>query len=86
MNMQEESFEIKPISYQIRIIEECDLDSLMLVKSDASVHTDRLKQQKKGEAVYLGAFINNYAIGYVLLSLEIEKTSCHIQTAKNVRI
>lgn len=70
MNMQEESFEIKPISYQIRIIEECDLDSLMLVKSDASVHTDRLKQQKKGEAVYLGAFINNYAIGYVLLSLE----------------
>ena len=43
MNMQEESFEIKPISYQIRIIEECDLDSLMLVKSDASVHTDRLK-------------------------------------------
>ena len=67
MNMQEESFEIKPISYQIRIIEECDLDSLMLVKSDASVHTDRLKQQKKGEAVYLGAFINNYAIGYVIL-------------------
>ncbi len=29
--MHEESFEIKPISYQIRIIEESDLDSLLLV-------------------------------------------------------
>ncbi len=67
--MHEESFEIKSISYQIRIIEECDLDSLMLVKSDASVHSDRFRQQKNGEAVYLGAFINHCAIGYVLLSL-----------------
>ena len=68
--MREESFEIKSISYQIRIIEESDLDSLLLVKSDASVHSDRFRQQKNGVAVYLGAFINNYAIGYVLLSLE----------------
>lgn len=67
---QEKSYEIKNISYQIRIIKESDLDSLLLVKSDASVHNDRFRQQKNGEAVYLGAFINNYAIGYVLLSLE----------------
>lgn len=64
--MYEESFEIRSISYQIRRIEESDLDSLLLVKSEASIHTDRFKQQKNGEAVYIGAFINNYAVGYVL--------------------
>lgn len=68
--MYEKSNEINSILYQIRTIEESDLDSLLLVKSDVSVHTDRLQQQKDGKAVYLGAFINNYAIGYVLLSLD----------------
>lgn len=68
--MYEKSNEISSILYQIRTIEESDLDSLLLVKSDVSVHTDRLQQQKDGKAVYLGAFINNYAIGYVLLSLD----------------
>ena len=68
--MHEKLYEINSISYQIRIIEESDLDSLLSVKSDASVHTDRFQQQKDGKAVYLGAFINNYAIGYVLMSLD----------------
>lgn len=68
--MQEKSYGINSISYQIRTIEESDLDSLLLVKRDVSVHTDRFQQQKDGKAVYLGAFINNYAIGYVLLSLD----------------
>ena len=68
--MNERSYEINSIPYQIRIIEESDLDSLLLVKRDASVHTDRFQQQKDGKAVYLGAFINNYAVGYVLLSLD----------------
>ena len=68
--MNERSYEINSISYQIRIIEESNLDSLLLVKRDASVHTDRFQQQKDGKAVYLGAFINNYAVGYVLLSLD----------------
>ena len=68
--MNERSYEIKSISYQIKIIKESDLDSLLLVKRDASVHTDRFRQQKDGKAVYLGAFINNYAVGYVLLSLD----------------
>ena len=68
--MQEKHYEINSISYQIKIIEDSDLDSLLLVKSDVSVHTDRFQQQKDGKAVYLGAFINNYAIGYVLLSLD----------------
>ena len=68
--MSEKSYEISSISYQIRRIKESDLDSLLLVKRDTSVHTDRFRQQKDGKAVYLGAFINNYAIGYVLLSLD----------------
>lgn len=68
--MHKKLYEINSIPYLIRIIEESDLDSLLLVKSDASVHTDRFQQQKNGKAVYLGAFINNYAIGYVLLSLD----------------
>lgn len=68
--MYEKSYEINSILYQIRMIEESDLDSLLLVKSDVSVHTDRFQQQKDGKAVYLGAFINNCAIGYVLLSLD----------------
>lgn len=68
--MQEKSFEIKSLFYQIRIINESDLDSLLLVKNDAAVHRDRFRQQRDGKAVYLGAFINNRAIGYVLLSLD----------------
>jgi len=64
------SYDINCVSYQIRIIKESDLDSLLLVKHDISVHTDRFQQQKDGKAVYLGAFINNYAIGYVLLVLD----------------
>ncbi len=68
--MYEKTYEIDSISYQIRTIKESDLDSLLLVKSDVSVHTDRFQQQKEGKAVYLGAFINNCAIGYVLLSLD----------------
>ncbi|MDE6203440.1 MAG: hypothetical protein K2G19_08185, partial [Lachnospiraceae bacterium] len=63
--MYEKIYEIKSIPYQIRIIKESDLDSLLLVKGDVSVHTDRFRQQKDGKAVYLGAFINNCAIGYV---------------------
>lgn len=68
--MDEKSYDINCISYQIRIIKESDLDSLLLVKHDISVHTDRFQQQKDGKAVYLGAFINNYAIGYVFLRLD----------------
>lgn len=84
--MQEESFEIKPISYQIRIIEECDLDSLMLVKSDASVHTDRLKQQKR-ERQFIWAHLSiTMRLDMCYCHWKIKKTSCHIQTAKNVRI
>ncbi len=41
--MHEKLYEINSISYQIRIIEESDLDSLLLVKRDASVHTDRFQ-------------------------------------------
>ena len=33
--MQEKLYEISSISYQIRIVEERDLDSLLLVKRDA---------------------------------------------------
>lgn len=68
--MQEKSYEINSIPYQIRIIEESDLDSLLSVKSDVSVHMDRFRQQKERKAVYLGAFINHCAVGYVLLSLD----------------
>lgn len=68
--MNEKIFEINSVSYQIRIVKEQDLDSLLLVKNDVSVHTDRLQQQNDGKAVYFGAFINNFAVGYVLLSLE----------------
>lgn len=68
--MQENLYEINSISYQTRIVKECDLDSLLLVKSDASIHADRFQQQNNGKAVYFGAFINNCAIGYVLLSLD----------------
>lgn len=68
--MYEKLYEISSVSYQIRIIRESDLDSLLLVKNDVSVHTDRFRQQRDGKAVYLGAFINHCAIGYVLLSLE----------------
>ena len=75
--MCENRYEIKSISYQIRIIEESDLDSLLLVKRDASVHIDRLQQQKDGKAVYFGAFINHCAIGYVLLSLENKEDVMH---------
>ena len=32
--MQEKLYEINSISYQIRIVKGCDLDSLLLVKSD----------------------------------------------------
>ncbi len=56
--MYEKTYETDPISYQIRAIKESDLYSLLLVKSDVSVHTDRFRQQKEGKAVYLGAFIN----------------------------
>ena len=68
--MNKKSYGINSVSYQIRIIKESDLDSLLLVKRDSSVHTDRFQQQKDGKAVYLGAFINNNAVGYVLLSLD----------------
>ena len=68
--MNEKSYEINSISYQIRIIKESDLNSLLLVKKDASIHIERFQQQKDGKVVYLGAFINNYVIGYVLLSLD----------------
>lgn len=67
--MHEKIYEIHSISYQIRLIKESDLDSLLLVKNDVSVHTDRFRQQKNGKAVYFGAFMNNSAIGYVPLSL-----------------
>ncbi len=66
-------YEISSISYQIRVVEEPDLNSLLLVKPDASVHADRFQQQNSGKAVYFGAFINNCAIGYVLLSLDNKK-------------
>ena len=68
--MNEKTYEINAVSYQIRIIKESDLDSLLLVKNDVSVHMDRFQQQDGGKAVYFGAFINNLAVGYVLLSLE----------------
>ena len=58
------------ITYQIREIEENDLNNLLLVKNEVSVHTERLKQQRDRHAVYIGAFINNCAVGYVLLSLD----------------
>ena len=79
-------YEISSISYQIRVVKEPDLNSLLLVKPDASIHADRFQQQNSGKAVYFGAFINNYAIGYVLLSLDNKKMLCHIQTKKNVQI
>ena len=68
--MNVKTYEINAVSYQIRIIKESDLDSLLLVKNDVSVHMDRFQQQDGGKAVYFGAFINNLAVGYVLLSLE----------------
>ncbi len=68
--MNEKIYEINSISYQIRIVKENDLDSLLLVKNEVSVHTDRFQQQNDGKAVYFGAFINNFAVGYVLLSLD----------------
>lgn len=68
--MYEALYEIKSLCCQIRVIEESDLNRLLLVKRDISVHRDRFRQQKNGEAVYLAAFINNCAIGYVLLSLK----------------
>lgn len=71
--MNEKTYEINSVAYQIRIIKESDLDSLLLVKNDVSVHTDRFRQQDGGKAVYFGAFINNLAVGYVLLSLENKK-------------
>lgn len=58
------------ITYQIREIEENDLNNLLLVKNEVSVHKERFKQQRDGHAVYIGAFINNCAVGYVLLSLD----------------
>ena len=66
-------YEISSISYQIRVVEETDLNSLLLVKPDAFIHADRFQQQNRGKAVYFGAFINNCAIGYVLLSLDNKK-------------
>lgn len=68
--MLEKSYEIHSISYQIRVLKERDLDSLRLVKADASVHMDRFRRQREGKAVYFGAFIHDRVIGYVLLSLE----------------
>ena len=70
--MQENLYEINSISYQIRIVKECNLDSLLLVKSDASIHADRFQQQNNGKAVYFGAFINNCAILY--LGLDVNPT------------
>lgn len=52
VDMYEKFYEINSISYQIRIIKESDLDSLLLVKSDVSVHTDRFRQQEEGKAIY----------------------------------
>lgn len=69
-NMLERFYEIPSLSCQIRTIRESDLDGLLLVKPDASVHRKRLQQQKEGRAVYLGAFLHRQAVGYVLLSLE----------------
>ncbi|MCM1179717.1 MAG: GNAT family N-acetyltransferase [Clostridium sp.] len=68
--MTARSNKIDSITYQIREIEEGDLNGLLLVKGDVSVHTERLKQQEEGRAVYIGAFINQCAVGYVLLSLD----------------
>ena len=68
--MWESSYEIRSISCQIRVVDERDLDRLLAVKCDASVHAGRFQQQSRGDAVYFGAFINNCAIGYVLLSLD----------------
>lgn len=84
--MYEKICEISSISYQIRTVKESDLDSLLLVKNDVYVHTDRLRQQKNGKAVYLGAFINNCAVGMCYCHWIIKKTLCRIQIVKNVQI
>ena len=63
--MHEKLYEIKSISYQIRVIDESDLHSLLLVKNDVSVHNERLQLQKNGKAVYLGAFINNLSLIHI---------------------
>lgn len=68
--MQKKWHEIDRISYQIRTVEESDLESLCSVKGDAALHRDRLQQQKAGKAVYLGAFVHHCAVGFVLLSLD----------------
>ena len=68
--MHKKLYQINSISYEIRRIEESDLNRLLLVKNDASVHVERIRQQRDGKAVYFGAFINNCAVGYVLLSLD----------------
>lgn len=60
---------MKSIEFQIRKLEESDLTSLLRVKNEVSVHMDRFKQQAAGSAVYIGAFIKDSAIGYVLLSM-----------------
>lgn len=61
---------MKYIEFQIRKLEESDLTSLLRIKNEASVHMDRFKQQAAGRAVYIGAFIKDSVIGYVLLSLD----------------
>lgn len=55
---------------QIRPITSDDLTALLAIKDDPATHRDRLRQQSAGAAVYLGAFTDGGAAGFVLLSLE----------------
>lgn len=55
---------------QIRPMTPADLPALLAIKADPSLHRGRLRQQSGGAAVYLGAFTDSRAAGFVLLSLE----------------
>lgn len=68
--MFERSYNLNHVSYQIRKMNKSDLNSLLSVKPDISLHIERFQQQKDGKSVYLGAFIEDHAIGYVLLLLD----------------
>lgn len=84
--MREESFEIKPISYQIRIIEESDLDSLLLIKVTLP-YTVTDSGSRKTEWQFIWAHLSIIVrLDMCYCHWKIKKTSCHIQTAKNVRI
>lgn len=55
---------------RIRPVTPDDLSALLTIKDDPTLHRDRLRQQGEGSAVYLGAFTDGGAAGFVLLSLE----------------